>query len=118
MTPVSTIFVKYEASKNKQHVQIADGTLLPEAGIGSINLAPIGLLTRVLHVPKLFVSFVSVRRIANLDEYKILFDNFDAFLGNNVHGWKIGLARVYHGLYYIPCLSPNNDRGVIPRKQQ
>ena len=37
----------------------------------SIKLAPIALLTRVLHVSKLFVSLVSIQRISKSEEHKI-----------------------------------------------
>ena len=79
MTSISNSFVKYQVCINKQHDQKVDGTLLLVADIGSINLASIGLLTRVLHVPKFFMSLLSVHRIGKLDEYKIMFDDCDNF---------------------------------------
>ena len=60
MTPLSHIFTSYEPVALGKHVQTTDGTLLPVIGIGAIHVQPIGLITRVLHVPKLFVSLVSV----------------------------------------------------------
>ena len=80
MTPISIMFLNYKACITEQHIQTIDGTLLPLAGIGSIQLPPIGLLTRMLHYPKLFVSLVSLQRIAKLDEHKILFDGLDGFV--------------------------------------
>ena len=77
--------------------------LLKVTGIGSMHVEPIGLLSRVLHVPKLFVSLVSVQRIAKLREYEILFHESDVLLCNKVNGWKIGLAKVL-----ITCLSQSN----------
>ena len=71
---------------------------------------PIGLLSRVLHVPKLFVNLVSVQRIAKMDNFRIIFEDTDAILCNKVHGWKIGLAKVWQGLYHLPSTSPNNGR--------
>ena len=111
MTPISTIYVKYEACITKQHVQTADGTVLPVDGVGSIQLAPIGYSHDCYMSPKSFLSLVSVQRIAKLDEYKILFDDFDTFLCNKVHEWKIGLGRVYHRLYHLPCSSLQYGRG-------
>ena len=46
--------------------------LLREAGIGSVKLHPIGLLTHVLHLPKLIVSLISVQKIAKMNEYMII----------------------------------------------
>ena len=78
MTPLSNIFTSYESVAPRKNVQTADGTLLPVAGIGAINLKPIGHITYVLHVPKLFVSLVSVQKLASLKNYNILFDDLDA----------------------------------------
>ena len=81
--------------------QTDDGILLSVEGIGSINIKPLGILHYVFHVPRLFMNLASVQRIAKLDEYRIIFDDFDVFLYNKVHGWRTGLAKVHNGLYYI-----------------
>ena len=90
MKPILNDFVSYEPWYTNKNVQTADGTLLRVARIGSIRMAPIGLLTLVLHVPKLFVSLLSVQKIAKMDEYQIIFDDVDAFLCHKVQGWRIG----------------------------
>ena len=51
---------------SNKKVQTADGALLTIAGIGSINLDPIGKLEDVLHVPKLFINLLSLQKIASL----------------------------------------------------
>ena len=56
----------------------------------------------MLHVPKLFVSLVSVQKLAGLKNYNILFDDLDAYLCSKVHGSRIGLAKVKKGIYYLP----------------
>ena len=75
-----------------------------------MHVEPIGLLSRLLHVPKLFVSLVSVQRIAKLREYEILFDDIDVVLCNKVNGWNIGLSKVQYGLYYLPKPIPEGGR--------
>ena len=75
----------YEPCVSNKRFQIVDGTLLQVAGMGSIKLEPIGLLTQVLHVPKVFISLVSIQKLAKMSEYRIVFDNFDVFLYNKVH---------------------------------
>ena len=60
--------------------QTADRTLLIVSGIGSVKVEPVGLLTHVLHVSKLFASLVSVQRLAKFDEFKIIFNGIDAFM--------------------------------------
>ena len=64
-------------------------------------MSRIDLLTSVLHVSKLFVSLISVQKIAKMNEYQILFDDVNTFPCNKVHGWKIRLAKFHCGLYYI-----------------
>ena len=105
------MFLNYRACVTKKHVQTADGTLLPVAKRGSIKLVRIALLIQVLNVSKLFVNLLSTQRIAKSDEHKILFDSLDAFLCNKVYKWKIGLARIYNGLYYLPGSSWTYGRG-------
>ena len=104
MTPLSHNFTSYEPVAPGKYVQTADGTLLPVIGIGAINLQPIGLINRVLHVPKQFESLVSVQRLAKLKNYSILFDDLDAYLCSKVQGSRIGLAKIKQGLYYLPGL--------------
>ena len=80
MTPIASWFTSYMPYPNNLVVQTVDGTLLIVAGIGTINLHPIGKLAHVLHVPKFFISLVLVQRIASLIPYKIEFDGINAFL--------------------------------------
>ena len=108
MTSVKDFFITYEKIIPGKHVQTADGTLLPVIGIGNIKMQPIGILTNVLHIPKLFVSLISVQRLAKIKEYNILFDDLDAYLCNKVQGWKIGLARIQQGLYHLPWQDPKD----------
>ena len=66
MTPIIYLFASYKPCTTVYNVQTANGTLLEVAGIGSVHIGPIGLVSTVLHVPKLFISPVSVQRIAKL----------------------------------------------------
>ena len=92
MTPSPDFFASYEPCTTRYNVQTADGTLLEVAGIGSVHIDPIGLVSIVLHVPKLFISILLVQRIAKLEEFRIAFEDTDALLYNKVHRWRIGLA--------------------------
>ena len=92
MTPIlSDIFMSYEPCSADKRVQMVDGTLLVIVGIGSIKMTPIGLLTHILHVPKLYMSLISVQKLAKMNEYQIMFNDVDVFLCNKVYGWKIVL---------------------------
>ena len=112
MTPNKENFMRFNPIDKGRYVKTADGTLLPVMGIGTIKLDPIGLLTQVLYIPKLFVSLVSVQRLAKNKEYNILFDDLNAFLCNKVLGWRIGLARVQQGLYFLPWVASREGRKV------
>ena len=65
------------------------------------------------------MSLISVQKIAKKDEYKIIFDEIDAFLYNKVYRWRIGLAKVHGGLYYLQtmvnslCTRKENDSKVV-----
>ena len=83
-------------------MQTADGTLLPVIGIGNIKMQPFGILANVLHIPKLFVSLISVQRLAKIKEYTVLFDDLDAYLCNKVQRWRIGLAKIQQDVFYLP----------------
>ena len=112
MTPNKENFMIFNPIDKGRYVKTADGTLLPVMGIGTIKLDPIGLLTQVLYIPKLFVSLVSVQRLAKNKEYNILLDGLNAFLCNKVLGWRIGLARVQQGLYFQPWVASMEGRKV------
>ena len=116
MTPLKHLFRLYEPMITGKHVQIADGTLLPVVGIGTMNIDPLGTIYNVYYVPKLFVSLVSVQRLAKIKEYHILFDDIHAYLCHKVEGWKIGLARVQKGLYYLPESTSHALIGAKPQK--
>ena len=62
----------------------------------------------MLHVPKLFVSFVSVQRLVKLKDYNILFDDLDAYLCSKVNRSRIGFAKIKQGRYYLPGLDPKS----------
>ena len=116
MTPLKHLFKSNESMIPGKHVQTANGTLLPVVGIGTMNIDPLGTIYNVLYVPKLFVSLVSVQRLAKMKEYNILFDDIHAYLCHKVDGWKIGLARVKKGLYYLPGSTSHAVIGAKPPK--
>ena len=66
MTPRIESFVSYTKIAPGKQVQTADGSLLPMIGVGHMNIQPTGNLTNVLHVPKLFVSLISVQKLAKM----------------------------------------------------
>ena len=115
MTYSEKSFESYEKLAPGKNVQTADGTLLPVVGFGSIKKQPIRTIINVLHVPKLFINLISVQRLASLRKYNTLFDDVDAYLCHKELGWKIGLAKVQHGLYYLPCQSSGRIMETEPK---
>ena len=112
MTPIKENFIIFTPLDKGRHVKTTDGTLLPVEGIGTIRFGPIGLLAQALYIPRLFVSLVSVQRLAKNKEHTVLFDGLSVFLCNKVHGWKIGLARLQQGLYFLPWEASKDGREV------
>ena len=84
MTPSDKYFLSYEQISIVKHVQTVDGTLLQVAGIGTMNIQLLGFITNVLYVPKIFISLISVQRLAKVTKYNILFENFDVYLCHEV----------------------------------
>ena len=64
-----------------------------------MNVEPIGLLSTVLQVPKLFVNLVSIHRIAKLDNFLIIFEDIDAF--SKITFTDEGLVLLKFGRAYI-----------------
>ena len=87
LTPMASLFAYYTPCGTNKKVQTADGTLLTVASIGS-NLAPTGKLVHVLHIPKLNINLVSVKKIAWLIPYKSEFDGINPFLYDTVQALK------------------------------
>ena len=116
MTFSEKSFESYETLAPGKNVQTADGTLLPVVGVGTMKMQPIGTITNVLHVPNLFINLISVQKVASLRAYSILFDDIDAYLCHKELGWKIGLAKVQRGLYYIPCHRSMEELKVVAVK--
>ena len=102
MTPIKEHLMEYTPFQKIKYVKTADGTLIAVNGYGTVKLGSIGSLDYVLYVPNLFVSLVSVQRLAKNKDYTILFDDIDAFLCHKVLSWRVGIARVQGGLYYLP----------------
>ena len=92
MTFSDKSFESYEKLAPGKNVRTTDGTLLHVVGFGSMKMQPIGTITKVFHVPNLFINLISVQRVASLRAYNILFDDIDAYLCHKEFGWKIGLA--------------------------
>ena len=77
--------------------------------LSTILLDPIGKLEHVPHVPQLFISLISVQKVASLYPYKIEFDELNTFLYNKVKGWKTRLVEFRQGIYYLLTNRPPQE---------
>ena len=125
MPLMASVFTSYTPCGTNKKVQTANGTLLTVAGIGTVNLAPIGKLESILHIPKLFINLVSVQKIAPLIPYKIKFNRINALLHDQERELKIGLQEPKRG--FTTCrhmrpmskniqLTDNSYAGIVSRR--
>jgi hypothetical protein len=63
MTGTSPLFFSYNPCSSRDKVRIADGSLLPVSGKGSVSVTPSMTLASVLHVPNLIANLLSIARI-------------------------------------------------------
>jgi hypothetical protein len=63
MTGMSSLFSSYNPCSSKEKVRIADGSLSPVSGKGSISVTPYMSLSFVLHVPDFATNLLSIARI-------------------------------------------------------
>ena len=110
MTPIADLFTSYTPCPNSKNVHTSNCTLLVVFGIRTLNLDPIGKLEHALHVPQLFMSLVSVQKLASIQPYKIEFDGLNVFLYDKVQRWKTRPAKVHYRLYYLPA--PKNRQAL------
>ena len=92
MTPISTIFVSYKPCSMDIKVQTVDDTLLEVAGRGSVKVELIELLTRASCAQN-YLCLFSVKRPAELSEYKIIFDGIDTFCATRCMGGRLNLLK-------------------------
>ncbi|CAA7388774.1 unnamed protein product [Spirodela intermedia] len=101
MTNLSYHFLTYTLCSNDWKVFTTDGTLLTVTGIGDLTLEPLGILTKVLHVSKLFTNLISVKSLVKNTSYHAFFDEDLCVFLDKVQKQRIGVARVRGGLYIL-----------------
>ena len=101
MTCNSNHFITYSPCASNRKVKTADGSMLTVAGIGRIKIDIVRILEDVLHIPKLCINLISVQKLAKLPKYSIIFYDDECFLINKWSNQKIGMARIFKGLYQL-----------------
>ncbi|XP_031256086.1 uncharacterized protein LOC116114071 [Pistacia vera] len=101
MTSASQLFDSYIPCSGNQKVKIADGSLSPIAGKGSIKLSNTIELKSFLHVPRLSCNLLSVSKLSKDSNCLVtFFDSHCEFQDWNL-GTMIGSAKMVDGLYYF-----------------
>lgn len=101
MTSYSNLFSTYLPCSGNRKIKIADGSLSPIAGTGSIPLTKGLTLTSVLHVPKLSCNLFSVSAFTKSNNCVAKFFPTHCDFQALDSGKTIGSAREINGLYYF-----------------
>src|ERR1044072_6722161 len=101
MTPLPNHFSSYSPCSSNKKISTADGTLMTTAGQGEVQISPSITLKNVLHIPKLSVNLISIKKlIKDLSCSVVFYDNV-GILQDKLSGRTIGHAREWNGLYYL-----------------
>ena len=101
MTGSSKGLQNYSPSPKGDYVRIANGSLTPVSGTGSIFCTPDITLSSILHVPDFPINLLSVSAITKELNCSVrFFPDYCVF--EDLHtGKKIGSGRLHDGLYLI-----------------
>lgn len=77
---------------------IANDTLLMIVGISDHTLEYLGVLTKVLHIPKLFTNLISFKKLVNNTLYCALIDEDISVIFDKVQQQRIEVVRECGGL--------------------
>ncbi|KZV49361.1 hypothetical protein F511_10901 [Dorcoceras hygrometricum] len=101
MTGSYGLFSSYAPCAGNKKIRIADGSLSPIAGIGSITISKTLTLHDVLHVPNLSCNLLSVSKLTTDLKCCVLFSPHLCQFQDSASGMMIGSAREDGGLYYF-----------------
>ncbi|KAL5856724.1 hypothetical protein ACOSQ3_004182 [Xanthoceras sorbifolium] len=106
-------FHSYVSCSKHTTVKIADGSLTPVAGIGTIKLSPNMVLKSVLHVSALKCNLISVSKMTNDNQCVAKFLSVSYKFQELSSGRTIGSARVHDGLYYFETDLPKSGQAFV-----
>ena len=95
------LFSSYTPCAGNLRVKIADGSLAPVAGKGSIQISDTITLEFVLHVPKLSCNLLSVNQLTKHSNCSAKFLSSHCVFQDLSSGMTIGSAKEYEGIYYF-----------------
>ena len=101
MTGKSSSFSSYNLCSSKDKIRVANGSLSPICGKGSIVVTPSMPLSSVLHVPNLAANLLSIARITlELNCRAIFYSSYCCFQDLTT-ARMIGSGSLKDGLYYL-----------------
>lgn len=119
MTGASNLFTSYTPSSGKDKVRVADGSMSPIIGRGTIRCTKTLSLSPVLHVPKFPVNLLSISSITKSLNCKCWFDPTCCAFQELGTGRLLGTGTMHDGLYYLDeggdeialatCMSPSQE---------
>ncbi|RVW47383.1 Retrovirus-related Pol polyprotein from transposon TNT 1-94 [Vitis vinifera] len=101
MTDAHHLFSTYSSCAGNLKVKIADGTLSPVAGKGSIRISESITLNPVLHVPNLSCNLLSISQLTKKSNCSAKFLPSHCIFQDLSSGKTIGSAKERGGLYYF-----------------
>ena len=101
MTSLPNHLSSYTPCPSNKKISTADGSMMTVAGQGEVQISSSITLKNVLHIPKLFISLISIKKlIQDLSCNAIFYDNM-CVLQDKYSGRTIGHARQWNDLYYL-----------------
>ena len=101
ITDAYHLFSTYSPCAGNLKVKIADGTLSPVAGKGSIRIAESIILNLVLHVPNLSCNLLSISQLTKQSNCSAKFLPSHCVFQDLSSRKTIGSAKEREGLYYF-----------------
>uniref|UniRef100_A0ACD5V2D5 Uncharacterized protein n=1 Tax=Avena sativa TaxID=4498 RepID=A0ACD5V2D5_AVESA len=101
MTEASELFSTYTPCSGKDKVRVADGSMAPIVGRGSIRCTKTLSLSPVLHVPKFPVNLLSVSSLNKSRNCRSWFDPTCCAFQELGTGRLLGTGTEHNGLYYL-----------------
>ncbi|GMI89878.1 hypothetical protein HRI_002657100 [Hibiscus trionum] len=104
MTNSPLNFLNYTPCPSNRKITVADGTMITVAGERDVAISKNILLRKVLHVPKLFTSLISIPKLVRDTNCSVLFHSTHCFFQEQETKKMIGRAKEINGLYYLENL--------------
>ena len=101
MTGASNLFTSYTPCSGKDKVRVADGSMVPITGRGSVRCTETLSLSPTLHVPDFPINLLSVSSITKSLNCQVLFDPSHCAFQELGTGRVLGTGTVHNELYYL-----------------